>query len=63
MAVLGYTLGGNMIAVNSHGDGRYEWTPEAWLQMLKHPRTAAIGLMGSEDAQPVNWYENSPYFA
>ena len=63
MAVLGYTLGGSMIAVNSHGDGRYEWTPEAWLQMLKHPRTAAIGLMGSEDAQPVNWYENSPYFS
>jgi len=63
MAVLGYTSGGNIIAANSHGDGRYEWTPEAWIQMLKHSRTAAIGLMGNESGQPVDWYENSPYFA
>lgn len=63
MAVLGYERDGRLIAVNSHGDGVYWWTPQAWLQMLKHPRTAALGLMGDEQGHPINWETNSPYFA
>lgn len=62
MAVLGYTKEGWLRAVNSHGDGEYFITPEGWAQMMNHRSTTAIGLMGNAEAEPVNWYKNSPYF-
>lgn len=62
MNVLGYDKNGNLRANNSHGDGEYLILWEAWLQMLRHNQTAAIGLMGNKDATPVDWYTNSPYF-
>lgn len=54
MAVLGYKRNGNLVPVNSHGDGPYEITPEAWEKMLRHPYTAAIVLLGS-DAPDKDW--------
>jgi hypothetical protein len=62
MCVLGYDKDGNLRAANSHADGPYLITPEAWRQMLQHRNTAAIGLMGNQEATPVDWYSNSPYF-
>lgn len=60
--ILGYDRNGNFRATNSHGDGPYIWTPEAWLQMMQHPNTATVGLVGTADSQPVDWYKDSPYF-
>ena len=62
MAALGYTKDGEITAVNSHADGPYIITPEAWVQMIRHPRTAMIGLAGNPTADPIDWYRNSPYF-
>lgn len=62
MCLLGYDRDGNLRAANSHADGPYLITPQAWRQMLQHRYTAAIGLMGNPEAKPVNWYENSPYY-
>ena len=61
MAVLGYDRDGNLKTVNSHADGPYIIVPEAWKQMVRHRNTAAIGLMGTKEAIPVNWLNNSPY--
>jgi hypothetical protein len=55
MAVLGYTKGGNLLAVNSWGDGRYEITPGAWRSMMRHGYTAAVGLVGTSEPTPVDW--------
>ena len=55
MAVLGYTRSGNLVAVNSHGDGRYEITPEAWTAMIRHSWTAAIGITGTTAPRVVDW--------
>lgn len=62
MAVLGYNKEGWLRAVNSHGDGEYFITPEGWDQIMGHRATTAIGMMGNEKAEPVDWYKNSPYF-
>jgi hypothetical protein len=62
MCVLGYDTDGNLRAYNSWGDGLYTITPEAWVQMLSDSSTAAIGLMGNVNAEPIDWYRNSPYF-
>ena len=62
MCVLGYDADGNLRAVNSWGDGLYLITPAAWKQILADRQTAAVGLMGNKEAQPVNWYQQSPYF-
>lgn len=62
MAVLGYTRENNLRAVNSHGDGPFLITPGAWAQMLKHPRTRAIGLLGVQKPQPIDWEQDSPYY-
>lgn len=62
MCILGYTRDGDLRAVNSHGDGMYLITPNAWQQMLADSWTTAIGLMGSKEPVPVDWYQNSPYF-
>ena len=59
MAVLGYTRTGILRAVNSWGDGPYEIMPDAWRAMMRHPWTSAYGLVGTEDAGPVNWVEDS----
>ena len=58
MAVLGYTRDGNLIGVNSHGDGAYEITPEAWVSMMKHKYTAAVGLAGAKVPRRVDWKED-----
>jgi hypothetical protein len=57
MAVLGYKRNGNLIGVNSHADGEYEITPEAWVSMMKHKWTAAVGLAGAEVPRQVVWAE------
>ena len=62
MCILGYDTDGNLRAVNSWGDGLYLITPEAWQQILADRQTAATGLMGNKNADPVNWYQHSPYF-
>lgn len=62
MCGLGYDKDGNIRAANSHADGPYLITPEAWLQMIRHRNSAVIGLMGDKDATPIDWYTNSPYF-
>lgn len=63
MACLGYRKNGLLICVNSHADGPYEVDPEAWEAILRHPRTAAVGLKGDVEAKPVDWYKESPYFS
>jgi hypothetical protein len=62
MCILGYDRDGNLRAANSHADGPYLITPAAWRSMLRHRFTAAIGLMGSPEAVPVDWHKNSPYY-
>lgn len=62
MCVLGYTKDGELRAANSHADGEYIITPTAWTQMLNTQYTSAIGLMGNQEATPIDWYSNSPYF-
>lgn len=62
MAVLGYNSEGMLRAVNSHGDGEYLISEKAWDQMLRHPNSTAIGLMGNAEATPVYWHSDSPYF-
>jgi len=57
LAVLGYTRNGNLIGVNSHGDGRYEITPNAWRQMVNHRFTAAVGLTGTTAPRIVDWQQ------
>jgi hypothetical protein len=55
VAVLGYTREGNLRVANSHADGEFEITQSAWLQMLSHRWTAAIGIVGTPDPEPVDW--------
>lgn len=62
MAILGYNKEGWYRAVNSHGDGEYFILPKAWDQIMNHRYTSAIGVMGNPNAEPVDWYKNSPYF-
>jgi hypothetical protein len=62
MCILGYTKDGDLRAVNSHGDGAYLITPAAWSQMLADSWTSAIGLMGTKEPVPIDWYANSPYY-
>lgn len=62
MCILGYDKSENLRAANSHADGEYLITPEAWQQIIAHDWTVAIGLMGNQQAEPVDWYSNSPYF-
>lgn len=62
MALLGYNKEGWLRAVNSHNDGEYLILPEAWDQIMRHRYTSAIGVMGTQNAEPVDWYKNSPYF-
>lgn len=62
IAVLGYDKDGNLIPVNSHGDGPFKITPDAWRGMMRHNYTAAIGLVGTTEPTPVDWLNNSPYF-
>lgn len=60
MAILGYTTGGNLIAVNSHADGKYEIAPAALQQLLRYSGNVFVGLMGNEGA-PVDWVADSPW--
>lgn len=55
---LGYLSNGLFEPWNSHRDGAFYITPEAWRQMMKHPYTAAIGLMGNEGS-PADWISDS----
>ena len=63
MAILGYDRNGNPLAENSHADGSYTITVEAWKDMLRHQRTRAVGLLGNPKAEPIDWIQNSPHFA
>lgn len=63
MCVLGYDRNGNPRAANSHRDGPYTITVEAWQEMLRHKRTQAVGLLGNPEPEPIDWIQNSPHFA
>lgn len=58
VAILGYLSNGNLQGINSHGDGPFEITPDAWRQMIRHNRTAAIGLAGAAEPEPFDWLNN-----
>lgn len=60
MFIGGYRANGNLLAANSHGDGIYEITPDAWSQMLRARWTVAIALTGAE-SPTIDWYNDS-YF-
>lgn len=66
VALLGYTRRGNfkLKLKNSHGfeEQEFEATPDAMLQILNHRWTAAIGVLGTTEPEPVDWVENSPLF-
>lgn len=55
MVALGYTESGNILCVNSHGDGEYQFKPNAWRQMIRHKRTSAVGYIGTDEPEPVPW--------
>ena len=63
MCVLGYDRNGNPLAANSHNDGPYTITVDAWKEMMRHRRTSAVGLLGNPKAEPIDWIQNSPHFA
>ena len=60
VAILGYTKNGLFRFMNSHGDGEFLVTPEAFRSMIRHSWTAAIGVKGTVEPEPVNWLEESP---
>jgi hypothetical protein len=60
VAILGYARNGNLRFMNSHGDGQFEVTPDAFRGMMRHSWTAAVGIKGSVDPHPVDWVEESP---
>ena len=60
VAVLGYA-DDRLIAVNSHGDGPFQITADAWQQMHAHRYTAMVGLAGRSEPDPVNWTEETPW--
>lgn len=62
VALLGYRKDGVFRFMNSHGDGQFLVTPEALMQMLNDSFTAAVGVLGSKEAKPVDWLNNSPLF-
>jgi hypothetical protein len=62
IAFLGYTVDGLLRFMNSHGDGGFFVTPQAWLMMLTHQWTAAVGLLGTNEPEPVDWLNDSPLF-
>lgn len=63
MAMLGYTTGGNILGMNSWGDGRYEITPDTWRQIMRNGQTAAIGVVGTSEPVPVDWVKSSPWLS
>lgn len=58
---MGYLKDGLFEPWNSWNDGPYRVTPEAWEQMLRHPYTVAIGLLGNEGKPNVDWQNKSPW--
>lgn len=58
----GYTRNSLFEGANSHNDGPFWITPEAWLGMLADDWTAAVGIVGTAGAEPVDWFSDSPYF-
>jgi hypothetical protein len=58
---LGYFENENLEANNTHGDGPFQITPQAWQQILEHPNTSVIGATGTQDARPVDWLAESPW--
>jgi hypothetical protein len=62
LAVLGYTNDGMTVILNSHGDGVFYVRPDAMLSMLKDSWTAAVGVLGTTEPEPVNWIDESPLF-
>ncbi len=63
VAALGYERNGNIVCVNSHGDGEFQVTPDAWRQMVRHSWSAFIGLLGTQEPEPVDWFNENPSFA
>lgn len=55
VAILGYERDGRLIGVNSHNDGKFWITEDAWRQMIRHRWSAAVGLSGFKDPEPVQW--------
>jgi hypothetical protein len=59
-AILGYEQNGDLIGVNSWGDGPYRITPKALEQMIRYPGNVFVGLMGNEGA-PVDFSKESVF--
>lgn len=57
-AILGYEANGDLIGVNSWGDGPYRIKPKALEQMLRYPGNVFVGLMGNEGT-PVDFSSES----
>jgi hypothetical protein len=55
VAILGYSRDGLLKGANSHADGEFEVTDRAWVKILRHRRTACVGLVGTPDPEPVDW--------
>jgi len=62
MNALGYHENENLEANNTHGDGPFQITPKAWAQMLADRSTSVVGATGTQDARPIDWLKNSPWF-
>ena len=60
VAVLGYE-DDLLVAVNSHGDGPFRITPDAWRQMHAHRHSAMVGLAGSVEPEPIDWTRETPW--
>lgn len=48
--------------LNSHNDGIFYVMDDAFMAMLNHSWTAAVGVMGTPEPEPVDWFEDSPMF-
>jgi len=59
---LGYFENEDLEANNSHNDGPFRITPAAWSQMLADPSTSVVGATGTQDARPIDWLHQSPWF-
>jgi len=62
IALLGYRKDDLFTIMNSHGDGEFYVTPEALVRMLNHQNTAAVGVLGSTNPEPVDWFNDSPMY-
>ncbi|HQZ65160.1 MAG TPA: hypothetical protein PLY87_08800 [Planctomycetaceae bacterium] len=59
---LGYFENEDLEANNTHNDGPFRITPKAWEQILADSQTSVVGATGTQDARPLDWLNQSPWF-